>query len=42
MSEEFGSFAAAPQAPALEFGAPVEQAQEEKIQVIQAQAEADE
>ena len=32
MSEEFGSFAAAPQAPALEFGAPVEQAQEEKIQ----------
>lgn len=40
MSEEFGSFAAAPQAPALEFGAPVEQAQEEKIQEIQAQAEA--
>ena len=40
MSEEFGSFAAAPQAPALEFGAPVEQAQEEKIQEIQAQTEA--
>lgn len=40
MSEEFGNFAAAPQAPALEFGAPVEQAQEEKIQEIQAQAEA--
>ena len=40
MSEEFGSFAAAPQAPELEFGAPVEQAQEEKIQEIQAQAEA--
>ena len=40
MSEEFGSFAAAPQAPALEFGAPVEQAQEEKIQEIQAKAEA--
>ena len=40
MSEEFGSFAAAPQAPALEFGASVEQAQEEKIQEIQAQAEA--
>lgn len=38
MSEEFGSFAAAPQAP--EFGAPVEQAQEEKIQEIQAQTEA--
>ena len=29
MSEEFGNFAAAPQAPALEFGAPVEQAQAE-------------
>lgn len=40
MSEEFGNFAAAPQATALEFGAPVEQAQEEKIQEIQAQAEA--
>ena len=40
MSEEFGNFAAAPQAPALEFGAPVEQAQEEKIQEIQAQTEA--
>lgn len=40
MSEEFGNLAAAPQAPALEFGAPVEQAQEEKIQEIQAQAEA--
>lgn len=40
MSEEFGNFAAAPQAPALEFGASVEQAQEEKIQEIQAQTEA--
>lgn len=40
MSEEFGSFAAAPQAPALEFGAPVGQTQEEKIQEIQAQTEA--
>ena len=40
MSEEFGSFAAVPQAPSLEFGAPVEQAQEEKIQEIQAQTEA--
>ena len=40
MSEEFGNFAAAPQAPALEFGASVEQAQGEKIQEIQAQTEA--
>ena len=40
MSEEFGSFAAAPQAPALEFGAPAEHVQEEKIQEIQAQTEA--